>query len=153
MIVYNYDADLEVSDTCVRSSLLSWVELGLLTCTSHSVIWQAGGYLKSSARKHLMFIQCAAAAEDSPQESSVFLEYLLEVAWRKGCLNDCILSVHINLLTYPAGWQWQCQKTILRRYLAGMVGVLPTRMWRSGTVVISDDVQIPIRRYEVRSAS
>ena len=27
MIVYNYDADLEVSDTCVRSSLLSWVEL------------------------------------------------------------------------------------------------------------------------------
>jgi len=25
MIVYNYDADLEVSDTCVRSSLLSWV--------------------------------------------------------------------------------------------------------------------------------
>ena len=26
MIVYNYDADLEVSDTCVRSSLLSWVE-------------------------------------------------------------------------------------------------------------------------------
>jgi len=23
MIVYNYDADLEVSDTCVRSSLLS----------------------------------------------------------------------------------------------------------------------------------
>jgi len=28
MIVYNYDADLEVSDTCVRSSLLSWVETG-----------------------------------------------------------------------------------------------------------------------------
>ena len=28
MIVYNYDADLEVSDTCIRSSLLSWVELG-----------------------------------------------------------------------------------------------------------------------------
>ena len=28
MIVYNYDADLEVSDTCVRSSLLSWVEYG-----------------------------------------------------------------------------------------------------------------------------
>ena len=27
MIVYNYDADLEVSDTCVRSSLLSRVEL------------------------------------------------------------------------------------------------------------------------------
>jgi len=27
MIAYNYDADLEVSDTCVRSSLLSWVEL------------------------------------------------------------------------------------------------------------------------------
>ena len=26
-IVYNYDADLEVSDTCVRSFLLSWVEL------------------------------------------------------------------------------------------------------------------------------
>ena len=26
MIVYNYDADLEVSDTCVRSSLLSWVD-------------------------------------------------------------------------------------------------------------------------------
>jgi len=26
MIVYNYDADLEVSHTCVRSSLLSWVE-------------------------------------------------------------------------------------------------------------------------------
>jgi len=26
MIVHNYDADLEVSDTCVRSSLLSWVE-------------------------------------------------------------------------------------------------------------------------------
>ena len=26
MIVYNYDADLEVSDTCVRSSLLSSVE-------------------------------------------------------------------------------------------------------------------------------
>jgi len=26
MIVYNYDADLEVSDTWVRSSLLSWVE-------------------------------------------------------------------------------------------------------------------------------
>ena len=25
--IYNYDADLEVSDTCVRSSLLSWVEL------------------------------------------------------------------------------------------------------------------------------
>ena len=25
LIVYNYDADLEVSDTCVRSSLLSWV--------------------------------------------------------------------------------------------------------------------------------
>ena len=25
MIVYNYDPDLEVSDTCVRSSLLSWV--------------------------------------------------------------------------------------------------------------------------------
>jgi len=23
MVVYNYDADLEVSDTCVRSSLLS----------------------------------------------------------------------------------------------------------------------------------
>jgi len=32
MIVYNYDADLEVSDTCVRSSLLSWVEL-LLSCS------------------------------------------------------------------------------------------------------------------------
>ena len=30
MIVYNYDADLEVSDTCVRSSLLSWVELSSL---------------------------------------------------------------------------------------------------------------------------
>jgi len=30
MIVYNYDADLEVSDTCVRSSLLSWVELSFL---------------------------------------------------------------------------------------------------------------------------
>jgi len=30
MIVYNYDADLEVSDTCVRSSLLSWVELTVL---------------------------------------------------------------------------------------------------------------------------
>jgi len=29
MIVYNYDADFEVSDTCVRSSLLSWVELTL----------------------------------------------------------------------------------------------------------------------------
>jgi len=29
MIVYNYDADLEVSDTCIRSSLLSWVELSL----------------------------------------------------------------------------------------------------------------------------
>ena len=30
MIVYNYDADLEVSDTCVRSSLLScWVELSI----------------------------------------------------------------------------------------------------------------------------
>ena len=27
MIVYNYDADLEVPDTCVRSSLLSWVEM------------------------------------------------------------------------------------------------------------------------------
>jgi len=27
MIGYNYDAELEVSDTCVRSSLLSWVEL------------------------------------------------------------------------------------------------------------------------------
>jgi len=25
MKVYNYDADLEVSDTCVRNSLLSWV--------------------------------------------------------------------------------------------------------------------------------
>ena len=25
MIVYNYDADLEVSNTCFRSSLLSWV--------------------------------------------------------------------------------------------------------------------------------
>jgi len=47
MIVYNYDADLEVSDTCVRSSLLSWVEL---SCSEHpmyflfcpstiSVIW------------------------------------------------------------------------------------------------------------------
>ena len=34
MIVYNYDADLEVSDTCVRSSLLSWVEL---SCT---VMWK-----------------------------------------------------------------------------------------------------------------
>jgi len=34
-----------------------------------------------------------------------------------------------------------------------MVGVLPTRMWRSGTVVIGDDVQMPIRRDEVRSAS
>jgi len=27
MIVYNNDADFEVSDTCVRNSLLSWVEL------------------------------------------------------------------------------------------------------------------------------
>jgi len=27
MIVYNNDADLEVSDPCVRNSLLSWVEL------------------------------------------------------------------------------------------------------------------------------
>ena len=31
MIVYNYDADLEVSDTCVRSSLLSWVELSIVS--------------------------------------------------------------------------------------------------------------------------
>ena len=36
MIVYNYDADLEVSDTCVRSSLLSWVwvELRIVTASS-----------------------------------------------------------------------------------------------------------------------
>ena len=33
MIVYNYDADLEVSDTCFRSSLLSWVELSYRTKT------------------------------------------------------------------------------------------------------------------------
>jgi len=33
MIVYNYDADLEVSDTCVRSSLLR-VELSTI-----SVLW------------------------------------------------------------------------------------------------------------------
>jgi len=26
MIVYNNNADLEVSDTCIRNSLLSWVE-------------------------------------------------------------------------------------------------------------------------------
>jgi len=31
MIVYNYDADLEVSDTCVRRSLLSSVEFGSKT--------------------------------------------------------------------------------------------------------------------------
>jgi len=30
MTVYNYDADLEVSDTCVRGSLLSLVELAKL---------------------------------------------------------------------------------------------------------------------------
>ena len=34
MIVYNYDADLEVSDTCVRSSLLSWVLQFALRCVS-----------------------------------------------------------------------------------------------------------------------
>ena len=37
MIVYNYDADLEVSDTCVRSSLLSWVEL---SCHCVGVTWR-----------------------------------------------------------------------------------------------------------------
>ena len=36
LIVYNYDADLEVSDTCVRSSLLSWVELSRRPC-----VWYA----------------------------------------------------------------------------------------------------------------
>ena len=30
MIAYNYDVDLEVSDTCVRNSLLSWVVFWLL---------------------------------------------------------------------------------------------------------------------------
>jgi len=30
MIVYNYDADLEVSDTCVRSSLLSWIGMSMV---------------------------------------------------------------------------------------------------------------------------
>ena len=37
MIVYNYDADLEVSDTCVRSSLLSWVEYLQQRCTDADV--------------------------------------------------------------------------------------------------------------------
>jgi len=35
MIVYNYDADLEVSDTCVRNSLLSW---GFLWLNTYCVI-------------------------------------------------------------------------------------------------------------------
>jgi len=44
MIVYNYDADLEVSDTCVRSSLLSWVSVrraftGLPTQTGPKFTW------------------------------------------------------------------------------------------------------------------
>ena len=37
MIVFNYDADLEVSDTCVRSSLLSWVE-SILTAPTCRVV-------------------------------------------------------------------------------------------------------------------
>jgi len=45
MIVYNYNADLEVSDTCVRSSLLSRVTAVPYTCAQmiHDVPqWQAG---------------------------------------------------------------------------------------------------------------
>jgi len=42
MIVYNYDVDLEVSDTCVRSSLLSWVELSVRgvdgSCAKHLTV-------------------------------------------------------------------------------------------------------------------
>jgi len=34
MIVYNYDADLEVSDTCVRSSLLSILPIAVAWSSS-----------------------------------------------------------------------------------------------------------------------
>ena len=36
MIVYNDDAGLELSDSCVRSSLLSWVELSWVVTRSQS---------------------------------------------------------------------------------------------------------------------
>ena len=38
MIVYNYDADLEVSDNCVRSSLLSSVKKSCVRGLWHHVV-------------------------------------------------------------------------------------------------------------------
>jgi len=43
MIVYNDDAELEVSDTCVRNSLLSWVE----TVDRFQPTWRSRGSITS----------------------------------------------------------------------------------------------------------
>jgi len=46
MIVYNYDADLEVSDTCVRSSLLSFPgNFDDTTCVICPVGWTPRGWI------------------------------------------------------------------------------------------------------------
>jgi len=43
MILYNYDADLEVSDTCVRSFLLSWVDRSTVSRRAHDNVKKGKG--------------------------------------------------------------------------------------------------------------
>jgi len=68
MIVYNYDADLEVSDTCVCNSLLSWVHL-LITVPTR---FRAVSY-------HEWISRCVSWKPCSKQWTVLFCSVLLAV--------------------------------------------------------------------------
>jgi len=81
MIVYNYDADLEVSDTCVRSSLLIRVEpLNLHGSSFPSLVSLSGmQWCIKSARKDRLAVFCEMG---SAAKSQVFYR---NMAWT-GCI-------------------------------------------------------------------
>ena len=102
MIVYNYDADLEVSDTCVRSSLLSWVELRAKYCDKHVCVCSVCLSAVISSEVHvraslnfLSMLPMGAVARSSSGGGMICIS---------GFTGDVIFAITWGCSTSPPGW-------------------------------------------------
>jgi len=138
MIVYNYDADLEVSDTCVRSSLLSWVELSCLLCNTKLL----AGWMTDDGRYGSMSVSwhrsgrswCSLpSARHRRKTKGVSLANGIAVR-RMFCVDFCSGHYFVYFCLWPLfactepAVATKCGSLKFRKYVTGSLSVVQTKV-------------------------
>jgi len=78
MIVYINDADLEVLDTCIRNSLLSWIGSHFIDNTTGGFYWPT---LQSAAIGYTVYQLIASGEENVNKRTAAAAAARLFVGW------------------------------------------------------------------------